>query len=98
MNEVYPEGSIVVCVNLKDLGREPRPGERVIVERHGASGLVEITVKELRRDESGDYWLWPRSTHPAFQQPWKWPQPQDEHSGEDIQVIALVIGSYRPEA
>lgn len=98
MDELYPPGSIVVCVKLIDLGRDPRPGERVIVQRRSDLG-VEATVKELRQDEHGTYWLWPRSRHPEFQQPWKL-----QHNGEPdqagvdgLQIVALVVGSYRPE-
>lgn len=97
MNELYPHGSTIVCVSLMDLGRDPIPGERVVCHRRSAVGL-EATVKELRQDTKGDYWLWPRSTDPAFQQPWRLPRPDDHAAdNEDVRIAALVIGSYRPE-
>jgi hypothetical protein len=96
MNELYPDGSVVVCVKLIDLGRDPRPFERVVVQRRADDGY-EATVKELRIDDRGGAWLWPRSTDPNFQQPWRVPDAPDGHESEDITVVALVIGSYRME-
>jgi SOS-response transcriptional repressor LexA len=98
MNEIYPPGSIVICVNLIELERDPLPGEKVIVQRHRPDGLIEATVKELRQDATGQYWLWPRSNHPEFQQPWKLPKPDEIDQSDTIQITGLVIGSYRPEA
>lgn len=89
MNEVYPDGSIVVCVPLMDFHREPRLGDRVIVQRERA-GLYEITVKELALVD-GRPALIPRSNNPAHQKA----IPIDE--GE-VEIRAIVIGSYRPEA
>jgi repressor LexA len=92
MNELYPEGSVVVCLRLYELGREPKSGERVVVERRRADGCVEATVKEFRQDGEG-VWLWPRSTHPAFQQPVPFPDDGDE----EVTITGLVVGSYRSE-
>jgi len=96
MNELYPDGSVVVCVKLIDIGRDPKPFDRVIVQRRAGDGY-EATVKELRIDADNNAWLWPRSTDPNFQQPWRVPASDADHDGEDITVVALVIGSYRPE-
>lgn len=96
MNEVYPEGAVIICVKLIDLGREPRHGERVVVQRRSDLGF-EATVKEFRQDPDGTFWLWPRSTDPNFQQPWRLPKPDEYDDNEDIRLVALVIGSYRPE-
>lgn len=99
MNRVYPHGSIVVVVKLLDLGRDPLPGERVVCVRRGPDDGFEATVKELQRDPDGVYWLWPRSDHPEFQQPWRLPRTEDaDFDGEDVSLQALVIGSYRPES
>lgn len=97
MNELYPPGSIITCVKLIDLGRDPRPGEKVICQRRTDLGF-EATVKELRLDESGVYWLWPRSSDPNFQQPLRLPPPNEADENEDVRLVALVVGSYRPEA
>lgn len=95
MNELYPPGSVVVCVKYIDLGRDPEHEERVIVQR-GVGGEFEATIKEIRQHPDGTWWLWPRSTDPNFQQPW-----QLTHDGDDwndnLRVVAKVVGSYRPE-
>ncbi len=101
MNEIYPDGSIAICVNLIELGRDPKPGQRVVVLRRSNAGAdigFEATIKELRRDDAGDYWLWPRSTDPNFQTPWKLQHEYAHDDNEDIRIVSLVIGSYRPEA
>jgi repressor LexA len=70
MNRLYAEGDVVVCVRIADAGRMPRSGERVIVQRSNAQGMIEATIKEYVVDEDGNVWLWPRSNHPEFQQPY----------------------------
>ena len=91
MNEIYPPGTVLVCVKLYDLGRNPRPKEKVIAYRRNEQGLVEATVKELRQMEDGTYWLWPRSHDPQYQEPL--PLSFDDPFGdaEDISIHAVVI-------
>lgn len=97
MNELYPDGSIVICVKLVDAGVELKNGQRVVVQRTSPSGM-EATIKELRIDDQGVWWLWPRSTDPNFQQPWRLPKADDPHNtDEEIAIIAVVVASYRPE-
>lgn len=69
MNRLYPDGSHVVCVRYADIGRGPRPGERVVCVRGSATGEFEATVKEYQIDDKGRHVLWPRSDAPEFQQP-----------------------------
>ena len=95
MDEIYPHGSIVVCVKFIDLGRDPRSGERVVALRL-RHGECEATVKEYRVDRDGKARLWPRSTHPDFQRPIAVDDPMDDDADE-LQIAYLVIGSYRPE-
>lgn len=94
MDDLYPHGSLVVCVKFIDLGREPRSGERVVVHRTLPNGLTEASVKEYRIDRDGQARLWPRSSHPDFQAPVA-VQPTP---GEVMTVTHLVVGSYRSEA
>jgi phage repressor protein C with HTH and peptisase S24 domain len=96
MDEVYPDGSMIVCIKFMDLGRNPRSGERVVALRSQPSGLYEASVKEFRIDRDGMARLWPRSSHPDFQQPIT---VEDQlAAGETLSITHLVIGSYRPEA
>ena len=69
MNRLYPDGSVILCVLFDELGREPRSGERVVVERVNRAGQFETTVKEFVVEGDGRRWLWPRSDHPDHQQP-----------------------------
>lgn len=93
MNLVYPHGTIVECAQI-GLGVALEPGRRVVVVREDEGGCLEATVKEyVARD--GINWLWPRSSHPDFQQPWNLEEP-----GEGIvriSVVGIVVASIRPE-
>lgn len=94
MSEVYPPGTVLECIAYD--GGYPIPnGKRVIVQRRCIDGTVETTVKELVRDGDGVEWLVPRSLNPAFQTPFRADQP--EEGVERVEIIALVVGSYRPE-
>lgn len=95
MNEVYPEGSVVICVTLGDAAREPKSGERVICLRRRPNSMIEATVKEFIVEKDGTGWLWPRSKHPAHQAPM--PYPAVDGDSEEVWIYALVAGSYRPE-
>lgn len=68
MDRLYPPGTVLICVSYLDLQREPRHGERVIVQRYRGAE-VEATVKEYRRDADGVIRLWPLSGHPDHQAP-----------------------------
>lgn len=95
MDRIYPEGSIVVCVKVADINREPRSGERVVVYTRRPDGFIEATLKEYVK-ENGAIWLWPRSTNPRHQAPIAYGESAAD-SQLEVQVHALVIGSYRPE-
>lgn len=94
MNQVYPEGTILDCVSIEQAG-EPKSGQRVIVERHRVTGEVEATVKEYVVDDGGRVWLVPRSFSPEFQAPIAVSDPGEGVA--EVRVVALVVGSYRPE-
>ena len=98
MNELWPDGSIVICVKLIDLGRDATPGEKVVVLRRQGNGQIEATLKELRQDPQGAFWLWPRSKDPNFQQPWCLARPDAHDDNDDLRIVALVVGSYKNEA
>lgn len=95
MDRIYPEGSIVVCVRLAHINREPRSGERVVVYSRRPDGFLEATLKEYVK-ENGTIWLWPRSTNPHHQAPIVYGESVAD-SELEVEVHAVVIGSYRPE-
>jgi len=70
MNLFYAERDVIICVRFDDIGRTPQSGERVVVQRTNSQGAIEATVKEFVVDEQSSVWLWPRSTHPEYQQPY----------------------------
>lgn len=93
MNEVYPDGSILECIEYD--GRELPSGKRVIVQRTKADGSIEATVKELVRDPDGIEWLVPRSTNPmhrAFRA-----DVPDQPGIARIEIIGIVVASTRFE-
>lgn len=94
MDYVYPPGTILEC--LEYAGDEVIPsGKRVIAIRERVDGSVEATVKELVRDEHGVEWLVPRSSNPAYQAV-RGDRPDDPEIVK-VKIVALVVGSYRPE-
>jgi transcriptional regulator with XRE-family HTH domain len=94
MNEVYPPGTVLECVQYEADELIPS-GKRVIAVRHRGDGTMEATVKELVRDGDGVEWLVPRSTNPSFQA-FRGDQP-DSPDITRVEIVAVVVGSYRPE-
>jgi SOS-response transcriptional repressor LexA len=92
MDEIYPEGTIIECVNL--FGRADfAHGKKVVILRERDDHLIEATVKELV-DIDGEWWAKPRSSNPAHQA-FKLSEP-----GEgiiEVKVIAVVVSSVREE-
>jgi SOS-response transcriptional repressor LexA len=94
MNELYPDGTILECVEYH--GRHIIPsGKRVVVQRTRADGKVEATVKQLVRKEDGSEWLVPRSSDPSFQS-FRGDQP-DSPDITKVEIIGIVVASTRLE-
>lgn len=93
MDLEYKPGAVVIWVDMLDF-RPIRHEDHVIVYSHHYDGRIEATVKEVRIDEDGRRWLWPRSTKPEHQLPVNIENPPDEI--ESIEVRGIVIGDYRP--
>lgn len=91
MNMDYPEGSVVIWVNMLD-ARPPRHGDHVIAYACSHDDQVEATVKELRILD-GKQWLFPRSHDPAFQAPINPSEPGDHV--KSVEIVGLVVGDYR---
>lgn len=91
MDQEYPDGTYVTCVDFWDSGVPLRPGLIVHVERQRAGGqLVEITVKAIEHAE-GKLWLAPRSSNP------KWTRvPVDSDKTVEVIVRGIVTGGWRP--
>lgn len=93
MDQIYPDGSLVIFVRLADIARKPVPGDRVVVLRH-RHGTTEGTIKEYARDASKGRWLLPRSSNPAHSAILL---DQQKDGGETIDVMGLIVGSQRIE-
>ena len=101
MSDIYPHGTVVQCVPLAELERRPASGERVVVQRMNEANNIEATVKEFRVSKDGRMWLVPRTDQPGFEDielPAPDPdRPTDDGGIDHLRIVALVIGSYRPE-
>lgn len=93
MDRVYPPGTVLICVSYLDLSREPRHGERVIVQRFRGED-VEATCKEIRRDADGIVRLWPLSNHPDHQAPVRL---LDGPGADEIRVTHRVVAAIVSE-
>jgi SOS-response transcriptional repressor LexA len=88
-------GDFVVCVNYFDARLDFVDGDIVVVEKRRGQ-LIERTCKEVKITKEG-FELWPRSTHPDFQQPIKVKRDRRaQDNGEEVEVVGLVIAKYSP--
>jgi transcriptional regulator with XRE-family HTH domain len=94
MNNVYPEGTILICCHMDDLQEEPITGKRYIIDNIDPSDGIETTVKEFVIDQEGRPWAWPRSNHPNHQTPLALDNGTNGHT---IQIRARVVYSLRGE-
>lgn len=92
MNELYPDGSIVVWVPMISLNGMTKSGQKLIIERN-RHGEYEVTLKELLVGQDGKTWLIPRTTDPSQ----KAPIPASGSDGETIRAIGRVIWGGRKE-
>lgn len=91
MNQILPEGSHVICVDLIDARYEPKTGDLVIVHRTDKHGLTEATIKEYVIDSAGRHWLWPRSNDAEHQAPVEIRRPGNGDEIEGIYLRSLVL-------
>lgn len=90
MDQVFPPGSVLICVGAGFDREVPRHGDYVVVHRRGKGGdLWESTVKYLEVDGDGRSRLWARSTLPEFADPI---EPTSE-GDDDVQIIGIVLHS-----
>lgn len=90
MNRVYQPGRFVVVAHPSEAGL--RPGDFVVVERRRGN-FTEITLKEFVQEEDGRIALWPRSTHPDFQEPY-YLKAADESDQDGLSIIGVVVADY----
>lgn len=92
MNRTYQEGDYLHVVDMPSLGFSPGPGDDVIVERRSTQDTtVERTCKRIAQID-GQLALVGDSTVDR----WNTPLPLDSGPEGYVQIIGLVVGSYRP--
>lgn len=95
MDEFYEPGTILNCVSIHTNGVEPEEGDHVIVRRVKPDGLRELTVKEFHvRD--GEFYLRPRSKANGYHELKIGKPDSDDHEGEEVAVVAFVVGTIPP--
>jgi transcriptional regulator with XRE-family HTH domain len=93
MNNIFEDGDYLHVVGFADTGYHPRPGDEVVVERHRhQDGSVERTCKRIVV-HNGALALVGDSKVERWNQPLPYGALED---GDDVRVVGLVIGSYRP--
>jgi transcriptional regulator with XRE-family HTH domain len=91
INRVAQDGSILHCIDVLEAGIDVRDGDLVVVEQN-RNGLVETTVKRLRK-AAGGFELWPESDDPLHQERLIPDGPKD---GVQCSIKALVISTTIP--
>lgn len=94
LNKIAKDGDSLLCLSLGQSNTEVKNGDLVIVERtQQQGGLIETTAKRVRRTNGG-YELWPESSDPQHQTPFKL-EDDDMNQDTSVRVIALVIAVTR---
>lgn len=94
MNEMFPDGSYVICVNFADSGLALKTGQIVHVERTLAeTHLVETTLKQVNIQAPDRISLRPRSTNPVHKE-----VILDGDESIEVQVRGIITGKYEPIA
>jgi SOS-response transcriptional repressor LexA len=93
MDQVFPEGSVLICLPLYEMSGKVKDGDYVVVHRIDPDGLYEATCKQYRLVD-GEMWLAPRSNNPSHM-PIK---GDNAGNGVQVEVVAVVGGFYAPMA
>lgn len=98
IDEIYPSGAIAHVVDIWDLGRDPRVGELVVVQRTRDGGMLrERTIKRLALSETGQPQLVGCSrSEPKWNKPIPMPGAQGDGAVMEVAIVGLVIGAYLP--
>ncbi len=98
--EIYPAGTILLCVPVARFEGKIAKGRRLVIERL-ADTRLEVTVREVQEDPEGRLWLSQRSSDPRLQGAVKMPLevgPKPwQSAGERYAVAGVVIGAFVPE-
>ena len=93
MDQVFPEGSVLICLPLYEMRGAVKDGDYVIVHRIDPDGLFEATCKQYRLVD-GEMWLAPRSSNPSHMPI----NGKNNGDGVQVEVAAIVFGHYAPQS
>ena len=93
MDQVFPEGSVLICLPLYEMRGPVKDGDYVIVHRINPDGLFEATCKQYRLVD-GEMWLAPRSNNPSHGPN----NGKNTGDGVQVEVAAIVFGHYAPQS
>ncbi len=97
MDKDYRDGELVHVVDAIALGYAAQHGDHVVLVRRRLDGAeMERTIKEVVRVPDGGLEFWPRSTNQRWNKPIKLGPDGTGDDSVEVEVAALVIGSYRP--
>ena len=96
MNLRYSEGTLLICVGIKNISDGLVIGKRYLIEswrKKSGRKECELTVKKLAADDEGKLWFVTESSHPAYQMS----IPFSNTDNVAIKPVALIIGSMQIE-
>ena len=91
MDQVFVEGSVLICLPLAEMRSQVKDGDYVVVHRIDPDGLYEATCKQYRLVD-GEMWLAPKSNNPSHLAI----KGADAGDGVQVEVAAVVFGVYSP--
>lgn len=89
VDQVYPDGSRVICIPATSTGIQE--GDFVVVRRRRGA-FAETTLKQIQVGADGEVELWPRSNDPAFQDPIRLTSVRSPD--ESPEILAVVVARY----
>ena len=96
MNLRYAEGSLIICVPIKNISDGLVIGKRYLIEswrKQKRRKECELTIKKLTADSEGKLWFVTESSHPAYQMS----IPFSDTGDFAIKPVAQVVGSMQLE-
>jgi len=84
----YRDGDLLICVHPEELGRGFSAGDRLVVRVPTSGRESQFVVGEFQTDKEGQSWYWLGSGGEGR---------MSKSDAPGIEIIAVVVGSYRRE-
>lgn len=91
------DGSYIACLDIKQYVTKLESGDLVVARRSDNNGRHETVLMQVEIQADGNYWIYPRSSNPEFQQPFKIRPPHESDSSlshtevGEFGVLAVVM-------